>query len=189
METATITKLFSENIFKSTTDGASWKVNFAPDEVQSYIDYLHGSFDRNNNQIIDLGNFKFKKTANYLEIIDGEKRIILISIIIFTVVMKLRSIRVLSRYEIEIFIKFLKDEYHYKTILSHDNQLFRDCLDGILQSNLETITIDTIKTQTGKLLFNTIMFISEFFDDKDESFLISFLNFIVSSKCSFTIVN
>ena len=189
METKITAELFSENIFKSTTNGVSWKVNFAPEEVQSYIDYLLKSFKKNNNQIFDFGNFKFKKHPDYLEIVDGEKRIILISIIIFTVVMKLRSIRVLSKYEIEIFIKFLKDEYRYKTILSHDNQLFRDCLDGILQSNLETITIDTIKTQTGKLLFNTIMFISEFFDDKDESFLISFLNFIVSSKCSFTIVN
>lgn len=187
METTTITKLFSENIFKSTTNGTYWQINFAPEEVQSYINYLLKSFEKNNNQIFDFGNFKFKKHSDYLEIVDGEKRIILISIIIFTVVMKLRSIRVLSKHEIELFTKFLKDEYRYKTILSHDNQLFRDCLDGILQSNLESMTVDTIKTETGKLLFNTIMFIIEFFDDREESFLLSFLNFIVTSKCSFII--
>lgn len=103
--------------------------------------------------------------------------------------MKLRSIRFLSKYEIEIFTKFLKDEYHYKTILNHDNQLFKDCLDGILKSNLETITIDIIKTETGKLLFDAIMFISDFFDGKEESFMISFLNFIVTSNCFVSMEN
>lgn len=177
METKTILELFKSGSLYTAKGGFYWKINFAPKELIWFIHKLENAFLNNENSVYDFGSFILEQKSNRLEIIDGEQRLIVISILVSTILLKLFSLRPLTENEKRIFETILKKEHHYKLNLNYENQLYRDLIDGI------KIDQNTNKTESGERLKTAFNYIMNFLSDKNESYTSSFLQFVTNATC------
>lgn len=183
----TIKKMLAGNkIFVPSYQRAySWETETDTNRSQKQVNVFLSDLENYNKSISKtpyyFGHFLFEEKPNsFFGVIDGQQRLTTIVIFISALFSHLKSIRELNEDELECFEDIIKrnSTYRFATV-EYDDQLFKDYV--IDQTKKDR---NGLETESSKRIVKAFDFFTEYFFDKDESYLIRMLKTIKESSCT-----
>lgn len=113
-------------------------------------------------------------------VIDGQQRITTIVIFLSALFNRLKSIRLLTEEEEDLFERMIKHKSKYIfTTVDHDNQLFKDYVIDQIKKNK-----NGVETESAQRIVRAFDFFMKALADKDEAYLAKMLRIVSEASCT-----
>ncbi|MDR1867406.1 MAG: DUF262 domain-containing HNH endonuclease family protein [Treponema sp.] len=167
----------------------SWDTEFtkekSPKQINVFFSDINEYITSSTKSPYYFGHFLFENKSNKrYGVIDGQQRLTTIVIFLSVLFSKLKTIRLLTENEQEIFEDMIKrnSTYRFETV-DYDNQLF---FDYVIDQN--KINKDGLETESSKRIVDAFDFFKMQIDNKDEIYLTNVLNAVQNASCTIHLV-